>query len=68
MIAALRLDETGKSKPPRGPPGGPGGDGDPDGPFRANRVNANRRSFANDKELNLLDIPSVQTLREWRQH
>eukprot|EP00959_Pyramimonas_sp_CCMP1952_P288752 6038643-Pyramimonas_sp.AAC.1 len=83
MIVAIQFDETGKPKPPRGPPGGPGGGGDPDGyvgggpngqndptwrPLRANQMDVDRRSFGNNKELNLLDIPSVQTLRERKQH
>eukprot|EP00959_Pyramimonas_sp_CCMP1952_P384615 8060547-Pyramimonas_sp.AAC.1 len=83
MIVALHFDETDKSKPPRGPPGGLGGDSDPDGdggggptdhsdptwrPFHANQMGINGRRFGNNKELHLLDIPSAQTLREWKQH
>eukprot|EP00959_Pyramimonas_sp_CCMP1952_P333239 6977763-Pyramimonas_sp.AAC.1 len=83
VIVALQFDEAGKSKQPRGPPGGPGGDGDPGGdggggpnghdgpawrPFHANQMDIAWRGCANNKEWNLLDIPSVQTLREWMQH
>eukprot|EP00959_Pyramimonas_sp_CCMP1952_P187152 3913593-Pyramimonas_sp.AAC.1 len=83
MIAALQFDETDEPRPPGGFPGGPGGDGDPDGdggggpngrddspwrPPRANQIDMNWRSFGNNKDLNLLDIPSVQTLRELKQH
>eukprot|EP00959_Pyramimonas_sp_CCMP1952_P413357 8661595-Pyramimonas_sp.AAC.1 len=83
MLVALAWGDSGKSKAPRGPPGGPGDDGDPDGdggggpndrndPARrasnANAMNIAWRSYANSKGLNLFDIPSVQTLREWKQH
>eukprot|EP00959_Pyramimonas_sp_CCMP1952_P182035 3806050-Pyramimonas_sp.AAC.2 len=37
-------------------------------PSRASQMGVNWRSFGNSKELNLLDMPSVQTLREWEQH
>eukprot|EP00959_Pyramimonas_sp_CCMP1952_P163951 3428021-Pyramimonas_sp.AAC.1 len=36
-------------------------------PFHASPIDANWRSSGNNKELNLLDIPSAQTLREWKQ-
>eukprot|EP00959_Pyramimonas_sp_CCMP1952_P302079 6320806-Pyramimonas_sp.AAC.1 len=72
-MIALQWDETGKSKPPRGPPGGPGDDGDPDGgggggpndrndpawlSSHVNPMDTSWRSYANNTELNLLDIPS----------
>eukprot|EP00959_Pyramimonas_sp_CCMP1952_P147698 3090729-Pyramimonas_sp.AAC.1 len=31
-------------------------------------MDVNRRSFGNNEGLNLLDIPSAPTLREWEQH
>eukprot|EP00959_Pyramimonas_sp_CCMP1952_P426299 8928671-Pyramimonas_sp.AAC.1 len=31
-------------------------------------MDINWRSYGNNAELNLLDIPSAQTLREWKQH
>eukprot|EP00959_Pyramimonas_sp_CCMP1952_P175371 3665295-Pyramimonas_sp.AAC.1 len=83
MLVAVQVDETGKPKPPGAPPGGlgdgrnpgGGGGGGPNGPnapmlqpCSANRMGPNWGTFGSSNELNLVDIPSVQTLQEWKQH
>ena len=68
LAVSLERDKKPDGPPPGSPQGGPGGGGGGGGGSGDVNPIDQWRQAGNNREISLLDIPDVTSLREWKQH